>query len=157
VIHPGIATDENLPVEATDGRGFSPSVDRQSRASGGSENMQNVLVVEDEYFIADELSRELKVVGVNVIGPAPTLQDAFALLRSGLRVDAAVLDINLRDEMVYPVAAELRRGGVPFVFATGYDAAVVPAEFTSVPLWGKPFEPRALALTLRDLASASPG
>jgi DNA-binding response OmpR family regulator len=117
--------------------------------------MQNILVVEDEYFIADEISRELTRAGVNVIGPAPTVRDAFALLRSGMRVDAAVLDINLRDEMVYPVAAELRREGVPFVFATGYDAAILPAEFTSVPLWGKPFEPRALALMLRDLATGS--
>lgn len=103
-----------------------------------------VLVVEDEYFIADDLSRALTRHGVEVVGPVPTVREARALAASHA-LDLAVLDINLRGELVYPLVAELTRRGVAVVFATGYDAAAIPADYEAIPAWSKPFDYNALA------------
>ena len=54
--------------------------------------------------------------------------------------DAAILDINLGDGMVYPVADILAARGVPFVFVTGYDADSVDGRFREVPVLQKPIE-----------------
>ncbi|SFU71508.1 Response regulator receiver domain-containing protein [Methylobacterium sp. 174MFSha1.1] len=109
-----------------------------------------VLVVEDEYFIADDISRALIRHGAEVVGPVPTVQQARALLDSQA-LDLAVLDINLRGELVYPLVAELSRRGVPMVFATGYDAAAIPADYEAIPSWSKPFDYNALAGVLPAL------
>ncbi|KMO10860.1 response regulator [Methylobacterium platani] len=103
-----------------------------------------VLVVEDEYFIADDISRALIRHGAEVVGPVPTVEEARRLLSSH-RLDLAVLDINLRGELVYPLVAELNRRGVPMVFATGYDAVAIPAKYGAIPSWSKPFDYEALA------------
>ena len=118
-------------------------------APGGGLRDRRVLIVEDEYFLADEMAEALQKFGVQVVGPVPTSQKALALL-ADRPLDAAVLDINLRGEMVYPVADALSERGVPFVFATGYDAAAVPNAYRDVPRWEKPF-------TAEDLAKALPG
>lgn len=63
-----------------------------------------ILVVEDDYFVADDLCRELEDQGVNVLGPVPSVADALALLAREERPDIAVLDVKLGDEVVYPLA-----------------------------------------------------
>jgi CheY-like chemotaxis protein len=106
---------------------------------------RRVLVIEDEYFIADDISRALTKLGAEVVGPAPDLAHATAFLSSGERIDSAVLDINLHGELVYPVADALRARGIPFLFATGYDQTSIPAGYEDVPRWEKPFDHNALA------------
>jgi len=111
---------------------------------------RRVLVVEDEYFIADDLARALEKLGAEVVGPVPSKDKALTLLGTG-PLDAAVLDINLKGEAVFPVADALREQGVPFVFATGYDEASVPPGYQDVPRWEKPFKPDDLAKVLPGL------
>jgi CheY-like chemotaxis protein len=109
-----------------------------------------VLLVEDEYLIAIDLADMLEGRGVEVIGPAGTVEDALELVASeGSRLDGAVLDINLHGVRVYPVAEALAARGVPFVFTTGYDAMAVPESFSGVPRWEKPVEKALLAKALR--------
>ena len=79
---------------------------------------RRVLIVEDEYFIADDIAQVLEKAGAAVVGPAPTREAALALLTSE-RVDIAVLDIELHGELVFPVADYLRARAIPFIFATG--------------------------------------
>ncbi len=110
-----------------------------------------VLVVEDEFYLADDMAVALRKLGAEVVGPVPTKDKALALLASEDTIDAAVLDINLKGQTVYPVADALAERGVPFVFATGYDQAAVPPEYQRVPLWEKPFKPEALARALPSL------
>jgi CheY-like chemotaxis protein len=109
---------------------------------------RRVLVVEDEYFLADDLSRALTQLGAEVLGPVATREEALDLLASGERIDLAVLDINLQGESVFPVADTLLEQGVPFLFATGYDQTAIPLQYQQVPRWEKPFAPEALAQAL---------
>ena len=65
-----------------------------------------LLIVEDEYFLAQDLADHFQSLGAKVVGPAGTVADALSLL--GLHeVEGAVLDVNLRGERVYPVADAL--------------------------------------------------
>ncbi|MBR0798918.1 response regulator [Bradyrhizobium jicamae] len=112
---------------------------------------RRVLVVEDEYFLADEVGRELRALGADIAGPAADIDDAYRLLNDGGILDGAVLDVNLREVMVFPIARELRARNVPFVFTSGYDAIVVGKEFQAVPLWEKPFNVRAMVHRLTDM------
>jgi len=112
---------------------------------------RRVLVVEDEYFIADDMAKALRKLGAEVLGPVPTSGKALTLLSSDQRIDAAVLDINLRGETVFPVADALKERGVPFVFATGYDQSSVPSAYSGVPRWEKPFDPHELVKSLPGL------
>jgi CheY-like chemotaxis protein len=79
-----------------------------------------VLVVEDEFLLALELELLLGRHGYRVLGPASTVAEALRLLE-GATPDAALLDVNLRGEMVTPVAEALRALAVPFVLASAYD------------------------------------
>ncbi len=115
---------------------------------------RRIMVVEDEYFLADDIAKALEGLGAEIVGPVPTRDQAFALLEAG-PVDAAVLDINLKRQTVYPVADVLREHGVPFVFATGLAESSVPPAYRDVPLWEKPFKPEALARALPSLMQKS--
>ena len=99
---------------------------------------RRVLVVEDEYMLAEDLRHELIDAGATVIGPAGSVERTLALLASPSPLDAAKLDVNLRGEDVYPVADTLVARGVPFVFTTGYDASVLPARFDAATRCEKP-------------------
>ena len=98
-----------------------------------------VLLVEDEALVAMMIQETLAEFGFQVIGPVSTASEALASARDS-RFDAAVLDINLGDGMVYSVAELLSKRGVPFVFVTGYDADSVDARFAGVPILQKPIE-----------------
>ncbi|WP_426233651.1 response regulator [Pararhizobium sp. DWP3-4] len=101
---------------------------------------KHILVVEDDYFIAQQLVDWLEQIGAVVVGPAPSVNRALTLASGETIIDAAVLDINLNGDMAFPVADLLLSRGVPFVFATGYDDKDIPARYDSVPRLSKPVE-----------------
>lgn len=109
---------------------------------------RRVLLVEDEFFLADDLARALAAQGAAVIGPAATTDDALDLIERDGRLDGAVLDLNPHGEMAFPVADALLARGVPFVFATGYDAASIPARYAGVTRCEKPVSPAAITRAL---------
>jgi two-component SAPR family response regulator len=105
----------------------------------------SVLVVEDAFLIALDLSDYLESVGCHVIGPASTVRQALDEI-ANVSLDGAVLDVNLEGEQSFPVAEYLASLGVPFIFLTGYDsAAAFPDEFHSAPRLSKPVELETLA------------
>jgi DNA-binding LytR/AlgR family response regulator len=108
-----------------------------------------VLVVEDEFLIADTLVYLLKTWDCTVIGPASRLSNALAIAQNE-KLDGALLDINLFGERSLEVAAALRRRGVPFVFVTGYDDTALSAEYRSYPRMSKPFEESELASLMAE-------
>ena len=111
-----------------------------------------VLVVEDDYFLADDMKIFLSRAGADVIGPVPTLAAALAGLSGQL--DAAVLDINLRGEPVWPLADALMLRKVPFIFATSYGPEVIPLAYAAIPHWVKPLNVEGLVGALLDLVEA---
>ena len=101
-----------------------------------------VLVVEDEYMLAEELANELSDAGARVLGPVGTIEDALAIIEAEPEMDGAILDANLRGEMVFPAADLLLDRGTPFVFTTGYDASVFPPRFDHIVRCEKPINLR---------------
>lgn len=97
---------------------------------------KRIMVVEDGYFIADETRSRLEALGAAVVGPAPTVAEAVALLKWN-RIDAAILDIRLADEMSYPIAEQLERLDIPFVFASACEMEM-PACYKGYILCSRP-------------------
>lgn len=89
---------------------------------------RHILVVEDEAAIAVDIVKTLEDQGATIIGPASVVEDALRWIEDG-RIDCALLDIKLGDDVVWPVADALDRQRVPFVFLTGYSTAAVAERY----------------------------
>ena len=107
-----------------------------------------ILVVEDEYLLADALADALVALGAQVVGPIGQLAEAMALVET-TPLDGAVLDINLRGEMVFPLADALTARGVSYVFVTGYGQENIPSRYKDIPVLPKPVDVRLLEPMLR--------
>ena len=137
-------------------RVFPPRVDMEQKRRSPRERLR-VLVVEDDPLIAMDLEERLLEAGCTVVGSAPRIPDALEMIRSQ-PIDLALLDVRVAGEVVYPVAEELVDRGVPFIFATGYAAGYLPAEYRGYPRVTKPYKvekllkliDRALAMRRRD-------
>lgn len=104
----------------------------------------HVLVVEDAFLVALDLSDQLTDSGCDVIGPASSVKQALEKI-DGVALDGAVLDVNLAGERSFPIAELLASRGIPFLFLTGYDSATVfPDEFRHAPRLSKPVDAKAL-------------
>jgi CheY-like chemotaxis protein len=102
-----------------------------------------VLVVEDEYFLADDIEQILKAHGAEIVMLSGTVADAISRIKAD-GFEVALLDINLRGEMAYSAADELKQREVPFGFITGYDKQAIPERFSTIPYWSKPYDGRQL-------------
>ena len=109
---------------------------------------RRLLVVEDDYFIVEDLLRQLEQAGVEVVGPVPNLGQAMKLLGSTQELDGAILDIDLQGELVFPLADALLSRNIPFVFLTGYEPAMIPPRFDRIPHCTKPVQFEVLASAL---------
>jgi PAS domain S-box-containing protein len=98
-----------------------------------------VLVVEDEALVGIMIQECMTELGFEIVGPVCSASDALQAAKDG-DFDAAILDINLGDGMVYQVAEILSRRHVPFVFVTGYDADSVDSRFREIQVLQKPVE-----------------
>jgi len=101
------------------------------------EPARRVLVVEDEALIAAMIVEWLEEIGCKVIGPAFRVSDGIELAEKE-HLDAAVLDVNVNSERIYPLAEYLRSRGVSLVFATGYGERIAEVAHKEIVL-EKPF------------------
>jgi response regulator of citrate/malate metabolism len=108
-----------------------------------------LLIVEDEFLLARELANYFEDLGAQIVGPAGTVKDALTFIKT-YEIQAAVLDINLRDGRVYPVADVLTQQRTPFVFASGYGSEVEPEAYAGIPRCIKPIDFAVLGKTLED-------
>jgi DNA-binding response OmpR family regulator len=99
---------------------------------------RSILIVEDEPLIAMMLEDFILSIGHEVSGNCDTVKGALEQVEQG-RFDLAILDVNLKGESVWPVAAALREKGTPFVLASGGHVDPPPVEFRSVPMIEKPY------------------
>jgi DNA-binding response OmpR family regulator len=114
-----------------------------------------VLVVEDELMIAMLFDSILDASSqCTVIGPFARVKLALEAARNE-PLHAALLDIHLAGEPVFPVADVLAERGVPFAFVTGYGKDELPPVYRDRPLLQKPFRPRAV-LAMIEMMIALP-
>jgi len=107
-------------------------------------NGLQVLVVEDEMLIALDLKAMLSGLGCVVMGPVPNSNAALRIAHA-TPLHGAILDVNLRGRPSFDLADELRRMGVPLIFATGYDESFLPDHLRDVPRITKPIQRAQIA------------
>ncbi len=119
-------------------------------------NGLRILVVEDDYYLATDARTVIEDAGGKVVGPFATAEEARAALDAD-GVDLAVIDINLGNGPSFDLARHLGSSKLPFLFATGYDQAVVPDDLKTIVRLEKPFRPAELvsaAALAHETASA---
>jgi PAS domain S-box-containing protein len=116
-------------------------------ASAGSALGMRVLLVEDEALVAMMTQEMLTSFGCSVVGPCATVASALVAAKDEA-VDLALLDVNLGNEPVYPVADALAARGAPFIFLTGYDSDHVDSRFRDAVVLQKPVDREALGAIL---------
>ena len=102
---------------------------------------KRILILEDDFYLAREEHSLLEQAGAAVVGPFGTAFRIEKLSDLG-NLDGAAMDINLGRGPSFDVAQALKQRGVPFVFVTGYDAAIIPTELDDVERVEKPIRPR---------------
>ena len=115
-----------------------------------------ILVVEDDYYLATDAKGVIEEAGGIVVGPFGTADEARAALDTH-GADLAVIDINLGNGPAFDLARHLGSAKLPFLFATGYDQAVVPDDLKAVVRLEKPFLPAELisaAASVHEAAGA---
>jgi len=120
-----------------------------------SENARlRVLIVEDEMMVVLDLEDMIRQMGHIVAASAMRIEAALEYA-SRAEFDVAILDVNVAGRMSFPVAELLRERGIPFIFATGYDASALPEELRRHAILHKPFRmsdlARELSACARDL------
>jgi DNA-binding NtrC family response regulator len=86
-----------------------------------SSDRPTVLVVEDEFIIALDLSETVRDLGFKVEGPFADKENAFIAIDRHMP-DCAILDVKTADGEVYPLADALADAGVPIIFHSGHIA-----------------------------------
>lgn len=115
---------------------------------------KRVLVVEDEYLIAADLERALGKAGAKVVGPVADLETGMRLAGSE-PLDAAVLDVNLKEGHSYPIAEALMGRTIPFLFMTGYDDWALPEAYRATPRAAKPCPVERITAMVERLVTPS--
>jgi DNA-binding response OmpR family regulator len=117
---------------------------------------RRVLVVEDNRFLCTVLEETLRDAGYKVIGPFTSLALAQeAMTRQS--VDAAVLDINISGELVFPLAVALKKRGIAIVLTSGHKIGAVPASIRGLPQLRKPYGEAELLGALLTLFGETQG
>ncbi len=113
---------------------------------------RRILLVEDEVLIAMLLEDALVEAGCHVIGPFGRFSEALDAVQDET-IDAAILDVNVAGEKIYPVAELLHRRHVPFLLLSGYGDHAIPADRPGWQVCAKPFN---IGDVLRRLAGMLP-
>lgn len=113
---------------------------------------KRILVVEDEFFIAETAAEMLTALGAIAVGPAATVAQALAIIARE-HIDAGLLDLNLNGERSDAVARALKAQGVPFVIATGYGASGWRG--APMPILNKPYSQDDLRVQLETVLAAA--
>jgi DNA-binding response OmpR family regulator len=103
---------------------------------------KRLLIVEDEYFIAMELTDFVEERGGEVVATTGQLHEALQAAQQQLH--GALVDVQLGEEQSFPLIQKLREAGVPLILMTGYNAKNLPEEVRDCPIMTKPFQEKKL-------------
>ena len=101
---------------------------------------KTILVVEDDWLLAELIVQELQSHGAEVLGPIASCSETMSILRDDTEFDSAILDVNLLDGEVYEAADLLIERGANFVFASSVARADLPTRYSHIRLFRKPLE-----------------
>ena len=123
-------------------------------ASHSLSDRPKVLVVEDEFIIALDLSETVQDLGYELEGPFEGSEDAMEALEDERLPDCAILDVFTADGEVYPLADRLVEAGVPIVFHSGHvTPEEVMARYPDAVACAKPCPPDRLIDALQEAAA----
>ena len=109
---------------------------------------RSILIVEDDPYLALDLSMTVEDLDGRVIGPTRKLDEATAMLDSG-PVAAAIVDCHVPDQDMRALADLLAERCIPFVLhATGHLSHPKWGTHGDVPVLIKPLQPRAVLAQL---------
>ncbi len=111
---------------------------------------RSILLVEDDIILSTDLAFVLTEAGCKAIVPAPSNAAALSAMVHYI-FDAAILDVNVQNEWVFPVANALETVGIPFLFLTAYAHDSIPAQHRGRPFIQKPHHPEGLLDALVEL------
>ena len=111
---------------------------------------RRILLVEDSPVVAPFTADLVAELGCTVIGPAPNIASARSLIDAE-RLDAALLDVHIRGERVFPMCELLDRKGVPFALTSGYADWQVPAKWSDRPRLQKPYKIEDVEAVLSEM------
>lgn len=109
-----------------------------------------ILVVEDSPVVAPFTADVLDELGCTVVGPAPNMAAARELIEEGA-FDAALMDVHIRGERVFPLCELLEAKGIPFILTSGYGDWQVPEKLESRPRLQKPYTIAEVEKALKKL------
>ncbi len=115
-----------------------------------------VLVIEDDFYLADDARQALEDAGATVLGPCGSAAEAIDLLGKDTP-DCAVVDVNLGHGPTFESAKALKARAIPFILATGYDASIIPPEFADTLCLQKPTNAGKLTQAVARLCRAAKG
>ncbi len=114
-----------------------------------------VLIVEDEYLIATEVSDALEKAGFEIAGTVSSVSKALRKIDEA-GCDLAVLDANLQGFSAEPVAEALRQRGIPFLVLSGYSSLQRQGVLAEAPFLAKPCRPAQVVAAVLALAKELP-
>ena len=119
------------------------------RSRGAPLEGARVLIVEDEFFLADDLAKALREAGGSPVGPANSVAQAEALIARE-EVDAAILDLNLRGHMASEFIERLAATHMPCLIFSGYGDDAFPADLARIRRVEKPASTTSVLQSLAD-------
>ncbi len=114
---------------------------------------RRILLVEDSPVVGPFTADLLADLGCEVVGPAPSMAAARELIE-GDAFDAAIMDVHIRGERVFPLCEMLEAKGVPFVLTSGYADWTMPDKWQDRPRLQKPYRIHDVRSALVDLLAA---
>ncbi len=118
---------------------------------------RKILVVEDEWLIAQHLAMLLEDMGCAVVGPVGKVNQAIEKIAAET-IDCALLDANLNGTSSSPIVDALVAAGLPLIIVTGYGALELPTDaMNAAPRLNKPFAEQELEAALQAVLGGNPG
>jgi DNA-binding response OmpR family regulator len=109
-----------------------------------------IMLVEDDVLLAMDVSAALSNAGHGIVGPFATVPSALHAAGTN-PIDAAILDVDLKGQMSFPVADVLAGANVPFLWLSGSSADVIPHQHRVRPFLSKPFVPAVLLTAIAKI------
>jgi CheY-like chemotaxis protein len=136
-------------------QGSSTDIEPKTAVNAGLEG-RRILIVEDSPVVAPFTAELLADLGYEIVGPAPNMAAARELIEDG-DFDAAIMDIHIRGERVFPLCEALDANGVPFLLTSGYADWQIPDKWKDRPRLQKPYTIGQVEAALGEMLNEGEG